>query len=105
MHFLSTDPYERWVAANVVRGIDRGTISAMAYSRIGDVTTEQFRALADIQRDFNLDVRMTNRQNFVLRDLQEADLTGAHLTGARYNGRTRWPVAFNPERHGAVRVK
>src|SRR5215831_14144901 len=56
------------------RGVARGTISAMAYSRIGYVTTEQFRALADIQRDFNLDVRLTNRQNFALRDLQEADL-------------------------------
>src|SRR4051812_587813 len=71
---LSSDPYERWVQANVVRGIDRGTISAMAYSRIGDVTADQFRALADIQRDFNLDIRMTNRQNFALRDLQEADI-------------------------------
>jgi sulfite reductase beta subunit-like hemoprotein len=71
---LSSDPYERWVEANVVRGIDRGTISAMAYSRIGDVTVAQFRGLADIQRDFNLDVRMTNRQNFALRDVQEADL-------------------------------
>jgi sulfite reductase beta subunit-like hemoprotein len=46
----------------------------MAYSRIGDVTVEQFRGLADIQRDFGLDVRLTNRQNFALRDLQEADL-------------------------------
>jgi sulfite reductase beta subunit-like hemoprotein len=71
---LSSDPYERWVEANVVRGIDRGTISAMAYSRIGDVTVDQFRGLADIQRDFNLDVRLTNRQNFALRDLHEADL-------------------------------
>src|SRR5262249_44833848 len=71
---LSSDPYERWVEANVVRGIDRGTISAMAYSRIGDVTVDQFRGLADIQRDFDLDVRLTNRQNFALRDLQEADL-------------------------------
>jgi sulfite reductase beta subunit-like hemoprotein len=72
--FLSTDPYERWVQANVVRGVARGTISATAYSRIGDVTVEQFRALADIQRDFNLDLRLTNRQNFALRDLQEADV-------------------------------
>jgi sulfite reductase beta subunit-like hemoprotein len=71
---LATDPYERWVEANVVRGIDRGTISAIAYSRIGDVTVEQFRGLADIQRDFDLDIRLTNRQNFALRELQEPDL-------------------------------
>ena len=74
VRLLATDPYERWVEANVVRGIDRGTISAMAYSRLGDVTTEQFRALADIQRDFQLDIRITNRQNFALRELTEADL-------------------------------
>jgi sulfite reductase beta subunit-like hemoprotein len=74
VQLLSSDPYERWVQANVVRGVAKGTISATAYSRIGDVTVEQFRALADIQRDFNLDVRLTNRQNFALRDLQEADL-------------------------------
>ena len=33
--------------------------------------------LADIQRDFDLDIRITNRQNFALRDLAEADLRGA----------------------------
>lgn len=70
----ATDPYDRWVEANVVRGIARGTISAYAYARLGDITAEQFRALADVQRDFDLDLRVTNRQNFVLRDVQEADL-------------------------------
>jgi sulfite reductase beta subunit-like hemoprotein len=71
---LATDPFQRWVEANVVRGRANGTISAIAYSRLGDVTAEQFRALADVQRDFQLDVRVTNRQNFALRDLGEADL-------------------------------
>jgi sulfite reductase beta subunit-like hemoprotein len=58
----------------VVRGVARGTVSAYAYCKLGDITTEQFRALAEIQRDFVLDIRITNRQNFVLRDLTEADL-------------------------------
>lgn len=71
---LSSDPFDRWQEANVVRGIDRGTVSAMAYSRLGDITADQFRALADIQRDFALDVRVTNRQNLALRDLTEADV-------------------------------
>ena len=74
VRLLATDPFDRWVEANVVRGIDNGTISAMAYSRLGDVTSAQFRGLADVQRDFQLDVRLTNRQNFALRDLTEADL-------------------------------
>ena len=59
----------RWQEANVVRGIAKGTISVMAYARLGDITTQQFRDLADIQRDFALDVRVTNRQNFAMRDL------------------------------------
>ena len=71
---LSSDPYDRWQEANVVRGVDRGTVSAVAYSRLGDITADQFRALADIQRDFALDVRITNRQNLALRDLTEADI-------------------------------
>jgi sulfite reductase beta subunit-like hemoprotein len=75
---LKSDPYERWQEANVVRGIAKGTISAIAYARLGDITTAQFRALADIQRDFQLDVRVTNRQNFVLRDIAEADLRGLY---------------------------
>jgi sulfite reductase beta subunit-like hemoprotein len=78
VRLLASDPYERWAEANVVRGVARGTVSAYAYARLGDITTEQFRALADIQRDFALDVRITNRQNFALRDLTEADLRGLY---------------------------
>jgi sulfite reductase beta subunit-like hemoprotein len=74
----SNDPYTRWQEANVVRGIAKGTISVMAYARLGDITTRQFRDLADIQRDFNLDVRVTNRQNFAMRDVTEADLRGVY---------------------------
>ena len=64
-------PYERWEVANVVRGRANGTVSAYAYCRLGDITTDQFRGLAAIQRDFDVDVRITNRQNFVLRGLTE----------------------------------
>jgi len=75
---LKSDPYERWQEANVVRGVAKGTISAMAYAKLGDITTAQFRALADIQRDFQLDIRVTNRQNLALRDLTESDLRGLY---------------------------
>src|SRR3954471_21318395 len=50
VRLLSSGKYERWEEANVVRGVARGTVSAYAYCRLGDITTEQFRALADIQR-------------------------------------------------------
>jgi sulfite reductase (ferredoxin) len=48
----------------------------MASCTLGDITAEQFRALADIQRDFAIDIRITNRQNLALRDLTEGDLRG-----------------------------
>jgi sulfite reductase (ferredoxin) len=69
-----TRPYERWEQANVVRGVAKGTVSANVYSHLGDVTSAQFRALATIQRDLGLEVRVTNRQNFVFRGLTEGQL-------------------------------
>ena len=40
------DPYQRWEAANVVIGVAKGTVSAIAYARLGDITSAQFRELA-----------------------------------------------------------
>jgi hypothetical protein len=37
-------------------------------------------------------------------DLRRADLRGATLAGARFDAATRWPVGFDPETHGAVRL-
>jgi sulfite reductase (ferredoxin) len=68
------DPYGRWEDANVVRGAAKGTVSAMAYARLGDVTSAQWRALASIQRELGAEVRLTNRQNIVFRDLIEEQL-------------------------------
>lgn len=69
-----TKPYDRWVEANVVRGVSKGTISAYAWARLGDITTDQFRGLASIAREMNLEVRLTNRQNLVYRGLTEAQV-------------------------------
>ena len=69
-----TKPYERWVDANVVRGVAKGTVSAIAYARLGDITTEQFRALASTTRELGLEVRLTNRQNIAFRGLTESQL-------------------------------
>ncbi len=69
-----TKPYERWQDANVVRGAAKGTVSALAYARLGDITTAQFRALAAITRELGLEVRLTNRQNIAFRGLSEAQL-------------------------------
>jgi len=66
--------YDRWVEANVVRGAANGTVSAYAWCALGDVTSAQFRAVASMVREFDADVRVTNRQNLVLRDLTEEQL-------------------------------
>ncbi len=71
---LPSDPYQRWVATSVVRGVANGSVSAVAYAALGDVTAAQFRALASIQRELGADVRLSNRQNVVFRGLTDAQL-------------------------------
>ncbi len=70
----SRDPFGRWDDANVVRGSAKGTVSAVAYARLGDVTSAQFLGLAAIQRELGLEVRLTNRQNVAFRGLTEEQL-------------------------------
>jgi sulfite reductase (ferredoxin) len=74
----SKDPFRRWDDANVVRGAAKGTVSALAWSKLGDITSDQFRALASIQREFGATVRLTNRQNLAFRDLTEEQLPRLH---------------------------
>ncbi|HEV7758608.1 MAG TPA: nitrite/sulfite reductase [Acidimicrobiales bacterium] len=74
----SKSPYDRWDASNVVRGSAKGTVSAVAYARLGDITSAQFRELAAIQREMGLEVRLTNRQNVAFRGLSEDQLTVLH---------------------------
>jgi sulfite reductase (ferredoxin) len=57
-----------------VRGAAKGTVSAYAWSRLGDTTATQLRGLAAIQREFAAEVRLTNRQNLVYRNLSEEQL-------------------------------
>lgn len=79
--FGANTPYDRWEAANVVRGAANGTVSAYAWCRLGDITVEQFHGMAQIVRDFDVEVRATNRQNFILRGLADDQLPElfAHL--------------------------
>lgn len=69
---------ERWDQANVVRGRANGTVSAYAWCRLGDITSAQFRGMAALVREVGADVRITNRQNFVLRGLTEDQLDVVH---------------------------
>ena len=76
--FRGLSPLQQWDTANVVRGRANGTVSAYAYCRLGDITPDQFRGLAVIQRELGVEVRITNRQNFVLRGLTEEQLPALH---------------------------
>ncbi len=84
VQFKGLTPLQQWDTANVVRGRANGTVSAYAYCRLGDITTAQFRALAQIQRDFGIEVRITNRQNFALRGLTEEQLPDLHARLAEH---------------------
>jgi len=70
----SSDPFARWEQASVIRGAGKGTVSAVAYAALGDITAAQFASLANIQRALGADVRLSNRQNVVFRNLQESQL-------------------------------
>jgi sulfite reductase beta subunit-like hemoprotein len=70
----SVDPFSRWESANVVVGVAKGTVSAIAYAKLGDITAQQFRELASIVRDLGIDVRVTNRQNLAFRGLSAEQL-------------------------------
>jgi len=74
INFTSSDPFRRWENASVIRGAANGTVSAIAYAPLGDITADQFRALANIQRHFKSDVRLSNRQNVVFRSLQPSQM-------------------------------
>ena len=51
----SSDPFTRWEQASVIKGAADGTVSAVAYAALGDITAQQFRELAAIQRHFGAD--------------------------------------------------
>ncbi len=74
VQIAGTTELERWQQANVIRGAAKGTVSAIAWCRLGDVTAAQFRGLAAIARDLGIEVRITNRQNFALRGLTDEQL-------------------------------
>jgi sulfite reductase beta subunit-like hemoprotein len=78
IHLRRKGDYERWEDANVVRGNAKGTVSAYAWCDLGDITSDQFRALAAIQRELGATVRATNRQNVVFRDLTDEQLRTLH---------------------------
>ncbi|MGB2757859.1 MAG: nitrite/sulfite reductase [Acidimicrobiia bacterium] len=68
----ATEPFARWKEANVL--VSGSMQSVLAHCHLGDITAAQFRGLATIVRDHDIEVRVTNRQNFVLIGVKEERL-------------------------------
>ncbi len=62
--------YRHWARANTIRQRDGQRFAVYCSLMLGDLTTEQFRAVAEVMEDNDIvDARLTIRQNIVLRDV------------------------------------
>ena len=69
------DGFDEWHATNLYRQRQQGYATVTLNLPLGDITSDQTRALADISREFVGDnIRTTVEQNMVLRFVSEADL-------------------------------
>ena len=67
--------FDRWRRSNVYQQKQSGYVTATVTLPLGDITSDQLRALADIARRYTREtVRTTVEQNIVLRWVSEADL-------------------------------
>jgi sulfite reductase beta subunit-like hemoprotein len=69
--FLGGPGFEAWKAVNVVAQRQEGLFAAYVSLPLGDITATQLRALAAFLRSDGGEIRTTNRQNLVVRDLAE----------------------------------
>ena len=71
----SVDGFERWQRTNVYRQRQPGYVVATVALPLGDLTSSQMRALAEMARRYDgTTVRTTVEQNVVLRWVRDADL-------------------------------
>jgi sulfite reductase beta subunit-like hemoprotein len=76
---LGDAAFSRWRRTNTLAQMQRGYRVATVKLPLGDVTSEQLRALAAAARAYgNGEVRTTNTQNFVLRWVPEGKLAQLH---------------------------
>ena len=70
-----SEAFKRWLKTNIRPQRQEGYVVATVTLPIGDATSHQLRALADIARRFtNESIRTTVEQNFVIRWVSESDL-------------------------------
>jgi sulfite reductase beta subunit-like hemoprotein len=95
---IDSEEFRQWKAANVYTQRQPGYATVMIALPLGDITSDQLRALADVARKYtNETVRLTVEQNIVLRWVSEGDL--AHLHKELQAARLAAPVAetiFDP---------
>ncbi len=71
--------FERWAKTNVLPQRQQGYASATVNLPLGDITSDQARALADLARKYTGDaLRTTAEQNLVLRWVSEGDLVALY---------------------------
>ena len=76
---IDSEEFRQWKAANVYEQRQSGYATVTIALPLGDITSDQLRALADIARKYtNETVRLTVEQNIVLRWVSEADLADLH---------------------------
>ncbi len=76
--------FARWRASNVMPQRQDGYFMALITLPLGDLTSEQGRALADVARQYTGDtMRTTADQNMLLRWVSEADLPAVYTALAR----------------------
>src|SRR4051812_23339782 len=71
--------FQAWRASNVVAQRQPGYVMALITLPLGDLTSDQARALAEVARKYTGDaIRTTADQNMLLRWVSEADLPALH---------------------------
>jgi sulfite reductase (ferredoxin) len=81
-----TAEFSQWRETNVVAQAQPGYVMAIVTLPLGDLTSEQGRALADIARRFTGDtMRTTADQNVLLRWVSEADLPEVYAALKRFH--------------------
>ena len=74
-----SEAFRRWLKTNIRPQRQEGYVVATVTLPIGDATSRQLRALADVARRFtNESIRTTVEQNFVIRWVSENDLPELH---------------------------
>ena len=67
--------YEKWIRTNLHSAPNSETVSVQVKLRLGDITVEELRGLADVVDSFGpMEIRATHQQNFILHGINPEKL-------------------------------